>query len=153
MCPLRPTHEQGTPSHCEVAPHKCRVNIMLNHNNSKGFWPFLPLFPPQCVRSSCIRSYVKMHFHVGGLCVSQSSGRLCSTWLSDTQTLLPGLSSLASHKSTIPLPWPPFLPHHFSLLDPPLSEHTRGRVNLLFFVSNLLPIPALLLSPPYPLTN
>ncbi|KAI9526810.1 hypothetical protein NQZ68_035560 [Dissostichus eleginoides] len=43
----------------------------------------------------------------------QSNGRLCNTWLSDAWSLLPGLSSLASHSAAIPpLPFtpPPSLP-------------------------------------------
>lgn len=44
------------------------------------------------------------------LCAGQSSGRLCSTWLSDAWSLLPGLSSLASHSAAIPLSPPHLLP-------------------------------------------
>lgn len=37
------------------------------------------------------------------VCGGRSNGRLCSTWLSDAWSLLPGLCSLASHSAAIPL--------------------------------------------------
>lgn len=48
------------------------------------------------------------------LCVGQSDRRLCSTWLSDAWSLLPGLSSFASHSAAVPLSPP----------NPPLSLST-----------------------------